>query len=88
MFQAANAFLLYELICVAIFIVVLIINKKFNLYILLFVVLFFLLTYIVLPYFNVHLATHRYIIRGIATVVAGACAFAINKVIININRKK
>jgi len=86
MFQPANMFLLYELICVAIFIVVLIVNRKFNLYILLFIVLFFLLTYIILPYFDLHLATHRYIIRGISTVVAGACAFGIYK--IDINRRK
>ncbi|MEI6286256.1 MAG: hypothetical protein WCP79_07105 [Bacillota bacterium] len=81
-----NVFLLYELICAAIFILVLVIKKKFNLYLLLFIVLFFLLTYIIIPFFDLHLVMHRYIIRGISTVVAGALAYGVYK--IDINRKK
>ena len=75
-----NIFLLYELICAVIFILVLVIKKKFNMYLLLFIMLFFLLTYIIIPYFDLHLVIHRYIIRGISTVVAGLLAFAVYKV--------
>lgn len=81
-----SGFLVYELICVVIFVLLLIINKRFNLYILLFITLFFLLTYIILPLFDIRLTIHRYMLRGIATVVAGAIAYGVY--LIDLKRRK
>ena len=75
-----GGFFFYEIMGVLVLVVSLIAARKLNWYHLLFILMFFLLTYWVVPYVDVKLVTHRYIIRAISTILSGATTYIVYRI--------